>query len=164
MSKSKYCMVCGNLAEYDLKDNYYCTPEQRAQNAIKYKNPTCTICGNSHYFIEYDFNAGDPHPENLDRFKDDMVNNPFANQELARQYRNHAKEQRRKAINTFNSKQLLPQSACSSTPNIPKCPTCGSTDIKDISTLNRMVSVGAFGLASDKIGKTKECKNCGYKW
>lgn len=48
--------------------------------------------------------------------------------------------------------------------NVPKCPTCGSTDIKDISTLNRMVSVGAFGLASDKIGKTKKCKNCGYKW
>lgn len=46
----------------------------------------------------------------------------------------------------------------------PKCPTCGSTNIKDISTLNRVVSVGLFGLASGKIGKTKECKSCGYKW
>lgn len=46
----------------------------------------------------------------------------------------------------------------------PKCPTCGSTNIKDISTLNRAVSVGMFGLASSKIGKTKECKDCGYKW
>lgn len=45
-----------------------------------------------------------------------------------------------------------------------KCPTCGSTNIKDISTLNRAVSVGMFGLASSKIGKTKECKDCGYKW
>ena len=45
-----------------------------------------------------------------------------------------------------------------------KCPTCGSTNIKDISTLNRAVSVGMFGLASSKVGKTKECKDCGYKW
>lgn len=45
-----------------------------------------------------------------------------------------------------------------------KCPHCGSFETKLITTLNRVVSVGAFGLASSKIGKTRECKKCGHKW
>ena len=50
------------------------------------------------------------------------------------------------------------------TVNTPKCPTCGSTNIKKIGTVNRAASVYAAGLASSKIGKQFECKNCGYKW
>lgn len=46
----------------------------------------------------------------------------------------------------------------------PKCPTCGSAKVEKISTLNRAVSIGMVGLASDKIGKQFCCKNCGYKW
>lgn len=53
---------------------------------------------------------------------------------------------------------------CPQPQNIPHCPTCGSTDIKKISTTNRLISVAAFGLASSKIGKQFECKKCGYKW
>lgn len=45
-----------------------------------------------------------------------------------------------------------------------KCPTCGSTKVKQISTLNRFGSVWMFGLASSKVGKTMECSSCGYKW
>lgn len=48
--------------------------------------------------------------------------------------------------------------------NTPKCPTCHSTNISKIGTLNRMVSTGLFGLASSKIGKTHKCNNCGTTW
>ena len=48
--------------------------------------------------------------------------------------------------------------------NKPKCPTCGSTNVKHISTLNRAVSIGVFGLFSSKIGKNYECLNCKSKW
>ncbi len=48
--------------------------------------------------------------------------------------------------------------------NVPKCPTCGSTNIKRITTLNRAVSVGTLGLLSGKIGKNYECLNCKAKW
>lgn len=48
--------------------------------------------------------------------------------------------------------------------NIPKCPTCKSTNIKKISISSRWLSTGLFGLGSSKVGKTMECKNCGYKW
>lgn len=48
--------------------------------------------------------------------------------------------------------------------NVPKCPTCGSKNIKSISASSRWLSVGLFGFGSSKVGKTMECKNCGYKW
>lgn len=46
----------------------------------------------------------------------------------------------------------------------PKCPVCGSTRTERIGTMNRAVSVAAVGLASSKIGKQYECKNCKHKW
>lgn len=45
-----------------------------------------------------------------------------------------------------------------------KCPSCGSTNISKIGTLDRMLSVGIFGLASSKIGKTHKCNHCGATW
>lgn len=48
--------------------------------------------------------------------------------------------------------------------NIPKCPTCGSTNIKHISTLNRAVSIGILGIFSGKIGKNYECLDCKARW
>ena len=47
---------------------------------------------------------------------------------------------------------------------MPKCPTCGSTNISKIGTVNRMISTSLFGLASSKIGKTHKCNNCGTAW
>lgn len=46
----------------------------------------------------------------------------------------------------------------------PKCPNCGSTNTFRITTAGRMASVAAVGIASGKIGKQYECKNCKYKW
>ena len=48
--------------------------------------------------------------------------------------------------------------------NIPKCPTCGSTNIKRITTLDRAISIGFLGLLSGDIGKNYECLNCKAKW
>ena len=48
--------------------------------------------------------------------------------------------------------------------NIPKCPTCGSTNVRPISGFNRAGSMFMWGIMSSKIGKTYECLNCKYKW
>ena len=48
--------------------------------------------------------------------------------------------------------------------NVPKCPTCGSTNIKKISATKRYVSTGLFGLASSDLGHTQQCVDCGTKW
>ena len=46
----------------------------------------------------------------------------------------------------------------------PKCPNCGGTNTKRISTVNRAASVATWGLASSKIGKQYECQSCRHKW
>ena len=48
--------------------------------------------------------------------------------------------------------------------NIPKCPTCGSLNVRHISGGERVASVGFFGIFSKKINKTFKCGNCGYTW
>lgn len=48
--------------------------------------------------------------------------------------------------------------------NLPKCPTCQSTNIRKIGGVERGISVGFFGLFSRKINKSFKCNNCGYTW
>lgn len=48
--------------------------------------------------------------------------------------------------------------------NIPKCPTCGSTNIEKISLGKKAVGGALFGLFSSNVRKSMHCKNCGYKW
>ena len=52
------------------------------------------------------------------------------------------------------------------TPSAPliHCPYCNSTNVTKIGTVNRAISVGMFGLASSKIGKTHKCNDCGSTW
>lgn len=56
------------------------------------------------------------------------------------------------------------QESHSSQQNIPKCPTCGSTDIKKLSTTSKVLGVGLLGLASKTVGKTYKCNKCGCYW
>ena len=48
--------------------------------------------------------------------------------------------------------------------NAPKCPTCGSTNIRSIGAVERGASVFTLGLFSKKINKTFKCNHCGYTW
>ena len=61
----------------------------------------------------------------------------------------------------YNASQ---QSKTTSNSNAPKCPTCGSTNIKKLSTTSKIFGVGLLGLASKTVGKTYKCKSCGYHW
>jgi hypothetical protein len=80
-------------------------------------------------------------------------NNPLYDPELAEKIDKEVNE------NVRNIHPTVTQSS-----NVPKCPTCGSTNIKRISTASRAVSIGLFGLLSGKIGKNYECRNCKAKW
>lgn len=86
----------------------------------------------------------------------DHLVDAFTQQEKEKQenIRQAQQEARNNAIAKINNTQS----------NKPKCPTCGSTNVKHISTLNRAVSIGVFGLFSSKIGKNYECLNCKMKW
>lgn len=45
-----------------------------------------------------------------------------------------------------------------------ECPSCGSFSTEEISQWSRSMSVKAYGMASPKIGKQYQCKNCGHMW
>lgn len=46
----------------------------------------------------------------------------------------------------------------------PKCPTCGSLNTNKISGLTKAVSVGLFGIFSQKVKRQYHCNSCGYEW
>lgn len=43
----------------------------------------------------------------------------------------------------------------------PKCTYCGSTNIRKIGLLNRVISTELWGVGSKKIGKQFHCNHCG---
>ena len=49
--------------------------------------------------------------------------------------------------------------------DLPKCPTCHSTNIQKISGGSKAVKVALFGIfAAGAISKTFKCNKCGYQW
>lgn len=48
--------------------------------------------------------------------------------------------------------------------NIPKCPTCGSTNIEKISACKKIGGGMLFGLFSSDVRNTMHCRDCGAKW
>ena len=86
--------------------------------------------------------------------------------EQARQYleaREKEREQEAAAYRLKMVEQSIEREQKKHPTNI-HCPTCGSNKIEKISGFDRAMSAKMFGLASSKIGKTFECKSCGYKW
>ena len=51
-----------------------------------------------------------------------------------------------------------------STLNVPKCPTCNSTNIEKISITKKAFGGALYELFSTDVRNTMHCKNCGYKW
>ncbi len=45
-----------------------------------------------------------------------------------------------------------------------KCPNCGKFAGHPIGVIDKGFSIGTLGLASNKVGKTYKCENCGYMW
>lgn len=92
---------------------------------------------------------------------------------IANKYGNHqfsksSFEQRLKDIHSknleFDKQNEIEKQKQSKQQNVPKCPTCGSTNIKKISGTKKTASIIGFGILSNNIGKTFECLNCKYKW
>lgn len=48
--------------------------------------------------------------------------------------------------------------------NVPKCPTCQSTNVSKISDLRKVANIAMFGIFGQTRKCQFECKDCGYKW
>ena len=134
-----YCPKCGNQGIYENG------------------NEICQYCGTKELPTKYDWDKwlfGGEYPNNLDEiiFNEYIKDNPLFDENIYEQ-----REGKEKLLQQASLGKQQEQ-------NKPKCPTCGSTNVKHISTLNRAVSIGVFGLFSSKIGKNYECLNCKSKW
>lgn len=47
---------------------------------------------------------------------------------------------------------------------VPKCPVCGSPDLRKISATSKVLDVAFWGFAAGKPKKTYHCNNCGYEF
>lgn len=145
-----YCEKCGQ--HYDISD----------KRLSDLKNVTCTGCCSIGYFKpvpkEYLNNGRWGINKNMqEQFIENIVkSSPNFDQEC------WDKREAFKEIQKHNDELLENDKIKQS--NIPKCPTCGSSNIKRVSGTSKAVSVVMFGLLSQKVKKQFRCNNCGYEW
>lgn len=134
-----YCPKCGNQGIYENG------------------NEKCQYCGTKELPTKYNWDRwlfGGEYPDNIAEiiFDEYIKDNPLFDENLYEQ--REGKEKLLQKATLDKQREVIK----------PKCPTCGSTNVKHISTLNRAVSIGVFGLFSSKIGKNYECLDCKSKW
>lgn len=104
------------------------------------------------------------------KFKIDPNNTPEKRQQQSENDRYLNKQQKYELIQEVKKMQKqtqqkqAEQARIEKEQNIPKCPTCGSTNVNKISTVKKATGFLTVGVFSSNLGKTMECKNCGYKW
>ena len=121
---------------------------------------TCNVCGGT--FIDIDF----PNKDLRDLIE--VTNNLEFIKYMMELYKTDIVEYESKMVSYREQAARIYQKENEDferkTGQTASCPNCKSIRIKKISTTRRLFSVGFWGLGSDKIGKTYECLNCGYKW
>lgn len=48
--------------------------------------------------------------------------------------------------------------------NVPKCPTCSSTNLRKITAASKIMNTAMLGIFGTKRYKSFHCNNCGYEW
>lgn len=147
--KSEICIHCG----YPIKNEM----EQEANNI-------CVIDGVPRDLTEQLENISNPNYKPLYKFgheygmslADAVVLSDMleVNKVIPKEYNSSDREKYRKQLNEIEQKKQ----------NKPKCPTCGSVNVKPITATERAVSVVGLGLMSKKINKTYKCLNCKCTW
>jgi len=138
---TSYCTRCGNFWFIDIEDRcYYCNSKMQSteMTSDEWKNMT------------------DKQKEQ--DYRNLIINKVFTSQDFDINKWNDRARQEKK----FN--EIISSPLDYIHQNVPKCPTCGSTNLSKVGTGERVVSVGLLGLFSGKINKTFKCKNCGYTW
>lgn len=64
----------------------------------------------------------------------------------------------------FNAKMEHGKAILEERARVPKCPSCGSSNVSKIGVFGRAGAFRLVGFASSKIGKTHKCNHCGTTW
>ena len=143
MSFYHYCPKCGNIISIDNVTN-------------------CNFCNESYIATKYEWSWNDKlsDPQKRKIILEEYVKpNPLFDEELYNKRIALEKSQQEATLNQMRMEKQQAQRA-----NVPKCPTCGSTNVERISTAQKAFGFALVGLFSSNLGKTMHCRNCGYKW
>ena len=145
MSKFYYCPICGETTfpttNICPKCQNYITPYESLQEVDYYRDKSMKLIGNYSYARQI-------------LIDEEVSSNPLYNPNT--NTHNAEKEYNQRIASIFNQKK--------EEANVPKCPTCGSTNIKKISTSSKVFGAAMFGLFSKTARSQFECQNCHYKW
>lgn len=143
-----YCDKCGNICEAfrdELSDGCYC-------------------CGNSllkpiprEYIDNFRWRDGD----GKQAFIEEVIKkSPNLDKRLFEQKNEVIQQKNDDMITSISAgKAILEERA-----RVPKCPSCGSSNISKIGVFGRAGAFRLVGFASSKIGKTHKCNHCGTTW
>ena len=144
-----YCKNCGRIVQ-----EVYGKNEQK-----------CDYCNYMLQYIPEKFLLGKSKSIFKDDLKEQFINEYIKSSSEFDQYLfDHRDEDLYNRRRENEAKMTHGKSILEEKSRIPKCPSCGSSNISKIGLLNRAVSFELVGFASSKIGKTHKCKNCGTTW
>ena len=143
MSFYKYCPKCGDITFINDVTN-------------------CNFCNEPYIVTDYEWilnDGGRGVTKRKEIFEKYVKPNPLFDEELYN--KRIALEKKQEEISSYRLRMEKQQTQRA---NIPKCPTCGSTNVEKISTAQKAFGFALVGLFSSNLGKTMHCRNCGYKW
>lgn len=144
-----YCKKCGRIVQEEYNNS-----EQK-----------CDYCNNSLEYIPQQFLIGKRGIAINDELKDQFINDYIKSSSEFDQYLfEHREEDMFNKRMSDRAKLAHGASILEEQSRVPKCPTCGSTNIRKMGGVERGASIAAFGIFSKKINKTFKCGNCGYTW
>ena len=145
-----YCPICG---AYKIESEQYCLL------CDNYITPKRSAHEYGYYLDKSKEKYGDYNHDRSILFEEEIKHNPefrsSAHKTVQDKIDRHNEARMQQRANSINSNQ---------SPNQPKCPTCGSTNIQRISTLKRAAHGYLFGLFSNTARSQFECLNCKYKF
>lgn len=143
-----YCKKCGRIV----------------QRLSKHLDKPCDYCNSNLFLVPNEF-LDDSKILINKNLKDQFINDYIKSSSEFDQYLfEHREEDMFNKRMSDRAKLAHGASILEEKSRVPKCPTCGSTNIKKMVGVERGASIAAFGIFSKKINKTFKCGNCGYTW
>lgn len=173
------CPYCGlsfdntELVE-DLKKGYICPKCADVYSNVDCRNnfEHCKYCGaelikTDMVYKDLLYSTCDDYIENKDKAR--ITANRYGNFQFSEtaydeRWKKIKAEAELRKIKSSQSSSSLASTSSTQPQNIPKCPTCGSTNIRKIKAGERTASIIGFGIFSRKANKTWKCENCGHLW
>lgn len=167
--KESICENCGYYLYFSLDENDCCpvcnTKLRKLGIIDRYRIRNLNIDQIAQW-VEKRF--GHPISDEMNRLRENYYENRRLEYKKQKEEEKLKLEEERKTYewramqNAYNSIN----NSSSARSNVPKCPICGSTNLKKITITTRAVKTAAFGTigAIDDAGKTYKCENCGSKF